>query len=74
MASQFRQWKEWGIELCDDGGIGDDYATFITDNMDVAIQAGFTAYIGEDEDTEYLETLSGRDIRVPKEKLEELRG
>lgn len=42
--------------------------------MDAAIQAGFTVYIGEDEDTEYLETLSGKDIKVPKEKLEELRG
>ncbi len=42
--------------------------------MDVAIQAGFTIYIGEDDDTEYLETLSGKHIKIPKEKLEEFRG
>jgi len=31
LAKQFRQWKEWGISLYDGGGVGDDYATFITD-------------------------------------------
>ena len=42
LAKQFKQWKEWGIELLDDGGIGDDYATFATDKMDVAIKAGYS--------------------------------
>ena len=37
--------------------------------MDVAIKAGFTVYIGEDRDTEYLITLSGEKIKVPEEKL-----
>lgn len=68
LSKQFRQWKEWGTTLEDDGGVGDDYATFITDDMDVAIKAGFTFYMGHDQDTEYLETLSGETIRVPKEK------
>ena len=57
-AKQFRQWKEWGFKLHDDG-IGDDYATFITDDMDVAIKAGFTVYIGGDHETKYLIKLSG---------------
>ncbi|MFW9874010.1 MAG: hypothetical protein ACFFG0_12960 [Candidatus Thorarchaeota archaeon] len=73
LAKQFRQWKEWGIQLYDDGGVGDNYATFITDNMDIAIKAGFTFYMGEDRETEYLETLSGEEIKVPKEKLDQFR-
>ena len=48
LAQQFRKWKEWGIELYDDGGVGDDYATFITGNMDVAIKAGFIFYYMDD--------------------------
>ena len=73
LAKQFRQWKEWGIQLHNDGGVGDDYATFITDNMDVAIKAGFTFYMGEDREKEYLETLSEEKVEVPKDKLEKLR-
>ncbi|MFX1305155.1 MAG: hypothetical protein ACFFBV_13035 [Promethearchaeota archaeon] len=73
LAKKFKQWKEWGIELHDDGGVGDDYVTFITDNMDVAIRAGFTFYMGGNHKDEYLETLSDEEIKVPKEKLEELR-
>jgi len=69
LAKQFRQWKEWGIKLHDDGAVGDDYATFITDDMDVAIKAGFTFYSGDDRETEYLTTLTGEEIKVPKEKL-----
>ena len=69
LAKQFRQWKEWGIKLHDDGGIGDDYATFITDDMDVAIKAGFTVYIGGDQQIKYLITLSGEEIKVLEEKL-----
>ncbi len=69
LAKQFRQWKEWGIKLEDDDGVGDDYATFITDDMDVAIKAGFMVYFGDDRETEYLITLSGEEIKAPKEKL-----
>ena len=69
LAKQFQQWKEWGITLEDDSGIGDDYATFITDDMDVAIKAGFTVYLGGDRETEYLITLAGEEIKVPKDKL-----
>lgn len=73
LAERFRTWKEWGITLNNDGGIGDDYATFITDDMDAAIKAGFTFYMGEDRETEYLETLEGKEVEIPKEKLEKLR-
>lgn len=73
LAKEFREWKDWGIQLNDDGGVGDDYATFTTDNMDIAIKAGFTVYIGDDRESEYLETLSGEEIKVPKDKLEKLR-
>ena len=59
LTKQFREWKEWGIQLHDDGGVGDDYAIFITDNMEVAIKAGFIVYIGDDHETEYLIALSG---------------
>ena len=69
MAKQFIEWKEMGINLCDDGGCGDDYATFCTDNMDVAIKAGFVIYYGDDKEKFYLETLSGKNVEVPKEKL-----
>jgi len=73
LTKKFRVWKDWGIQLHDDGGIGDDYAAFITDNMDIAVKAGFTVYIGDDRENEYLETLSGEEIKVPKNKLEKLR-
>jgi len=70
LAKQFREWKKWGIELSDDGAVGDDYAAFITDDMDIAIRAGFTfTYVDDDDENEYLETLSGKHVKVPKEKL-----
>ncbi|MFW9876774.1 MAG: hypothetical protein ACFFG0_27075 [Candidatus Thorarchaeota archaeon] len=68
LAKQFQQWKEWGITLYDDGGVGDDYASFITNDIDVAIKANFKFYMGEDHKTEYLETLSGEIIELPKNK------
>jgi len=69
LAKKFKEWKEMGIKLSDEGSVGDDYATFYTDDMDVAIKAGFTfKFVGEDE-TEYLETVAGKNIKVPKEKL-----
>jgi hypothetical protein len=67
LAKTFKQWKEWGIELCDVGGVGDDYATFITDNIDIAIKADFAFKRGK---YYYLETLSDEDIKVPKEKID----
>ncbi|NHJ19523.1 MAG: hypothetical protein EAX91_01175 [Candidatus Lokiarchaeota archaeon] len=73
LAKEFRRWKELGIKLYTDRGIGDDYASFITDDMDIAIKAGFTFYMGDDRKREYLELLSGGEIEVPKEKLEKLR-
>ena len=39
----------------------------------IAIKAAFTVYIGDDRENEYLETLSGEQIKVPKDKLEKLR-
>jgi hypothetical protein len=38
--------------------------------MDIAIKAGFTfIYLDDDDENEYLETLSGEHVKVPKEKL-----
>lgn len=70
LAEIFKEWKEMGIKLNPDSGIGDDYAEFYTDNMDVAIKAHFTFYIGDDRTKEYLETDTGEEIEVSKEKLE----
>jgi len=55
LAKKFREWKEWGTQLSDDSAMGDDYATFITDDMDVAIKAGFTLTYSGDDENEYLE-------------------
>lgn len=73
LAEKFRQWKELGITLENDSGVGNDYATFITDNMDVEIKANFTFNMGDDRETQYLERLSGEEVKVPKEKLEQFR-
>ena len=37
--------------------------------MDVGIKAEFTVYKGEDHEMEYLVILSGEEIKVPEEKL-----
>jgi hypothetical protein len=70
LAEQFKEWKKMGIKLNPDSGIGDDYAEFYTDDMDVAIKAHFTFYLDDDKTTEYLETDTGEDVEVPPEKLE----
>ncbi len=46
VVKMFKEWKEMGINLGPDSSTGDDYAEFYTDDMDVAIKAGFTVYIG----------------------------
>lgn len=69
LAKMFRKWKEMGIELSDDGGVGDDYATFCTNNMDIAIKANFVFQFSENKENYYLDTLSGKEIKVPEEKL-----
>ncbi len=69
LANHFREWKELGITLEEDGGVIDDYATFSTDDMDVAIKAGFTFYFGDNREKEYLLTIDDEEIEVPKEKL-----
>lgn len=64
LVDKFRNWKRWGIQLLDNGGAQDDYATFITNDMDIAIKAGFVL---EDTDgNEYLQTISGKEIKVSK--------
>ena len=68
LAKMFKEWKELGIKLHPDSSTGDDYAEFYTNDMDVAIKAGFTVYMGEDETTEYLLTDAGEQIRVPEKK------
>ena len=69
LAKKFKLWKEWGIKFHDDESAEDDYATFITDNMDIAIKAGFTF---RSSGGEYLETLSGEEIKVPRNKIKDL--
>ncbi len=64
LAKKFKDWKEWGIQLLDNGPVKDDYATFIINDMDVAIRAGFT--FKNVEGIEYLETLSGQEIEISK--------
>ncbi|HDZ18412.1 hypothetical protein LCGC14_1279910 [marine sediment metagenome] len=64
LARKFKEWREWGIQLLDNGGAKDDYATFIINNMDVAIKAGFTFKNGDG--VEFLETLSGEEIQISK--------
>ena len=69
LAKQFKEWKEMDIKLDPDSSTGDDYAEFYTEDMDVAIKAGFTVYIGDDKKTKYLVTDTGEEVRVPEEKL-----
>ena len=61
--------QEIGIQLSSDGSVRDDYAEFYTEDMDVAIKAGFTITIGEDREKVYLLTDRGEEVRVPEEKL-----
>ena len=68
-SKKFTEWKEMGIKLYPDCSTGDDYAEFYTEDMDVAIKAGFTVTIGDDKDIVYLLTDTGREVKVPKEKL-----
>lgn len=69
LAKMFKEWKEMGIRLDPDSSTGDDYAEFYTDDMDVAIKASFTFYMGDDETTKYLVTDMGEQIRVPEKKM-----
>ena len=69
LARMFREWKEMGIKLNPESDIGGDYAEFYTDDMDMAIKAQFTFYLDDDESTEYLETDTGEEVKLSKEKL-----
>ena len=71
LAKKFKDWKEMGIKLDLESSTGDDYAEFYTEDMDVAIKAGFTVYIGDDKTTKYLITDTGEEVRVPEEKLKD---
>ncbi len=64
LAKMFSEWKDKGIKLCDNGGISDDYAHFYTDDKDVAIEAGFTYTNLNDENTKYLRTYSGEEVKI----------
>jgi len=69
LAKMFTEWKEMGIKLHPDSSTGDDYAEFYTEDMDVAIKAGFTVTMGDDEDTKYLITDTGKEVKISNEKL-----
>lgn len=64
LAKKFKDWKESGIQLLDNGGVEEDYATFFINDMDVAIRAGFA--FKNAEGIEFLETLSGEEIEISK--------
>ena len=70
LARMFKEWKEMGIKLDPESDIGGDYAEFYTNDMDIAIRSNFTFYLDDDETIEYLETDTGEQVEVPKEKLE----
>jgi len=70
LAAHFRKLKEWGITLYEDGGVGDDYATFITDDMETAVRAGFVVYKDEELKEGYLLTLQGEEVRISDSLLE----
>ncbi len=57
LAAMFRKWKETGIKLDLDSGIGDDYADFYTDDKEVAIREGFVCV--DEDGRELLELRSG---------------
>jgi hypothetical protein len=61
-----------GIKLYPRCSTGDDYVEFYTKDMEVAVKAGFTVTIGDDEDTVYLLTDTGKEVRVPEEGLNNL--
>jgi len=69
LAPLFKAWKAMGIKLYPGCSTGDDYAEFYTEDMDVAIKAGFTVTTGENGTIPYLITDKGEEIRVPEEKL-----
>jgi len=70
LIKMFKEWKEMGIKLYPGCSTGDDYAEFYTEDMDVAIKANFTVTIGDDTDTVYLITDTGKEVKVPREKLQ----
>jgi len=69
LAIIFKKWKEMGIKLSNDSGIGDDYARFYTSNIDVALKANFVFQFSGDKENYYLDTLSGDFFKVPEDKL-----
>ncbi len=73
LAKMFKEWKAMGIKLYPGCPTGEDYAEFYTEDMDVAIKANFMVTIGEDEITPYLITDIGEEVRVPEEKLGNLK-
>jgi len=69
LAKMFKEWKEWGIKLYPDSSTGDDYAEFYTEDMEVAIKANFMFTTGDDDETAYLLTHHGKEVKIPKEML-----
>jgi hypothetical protein len=59
---RFREWKEWGIELFSSEGVDDDYATFVTDDLEVAKKARFA--FKTENGRSYVETLSGDQVPI----------
>lgn len=62
MAKKMREWKELGIKLDPESGIGNDYAEFYTRDREVAIKMKF-AYRDE-KGNEFLESNKGERVRI----------
>jgi len=50
LAQMFKDWKAKGVELDKESGVSDDYATFYTENEDVAKEYGFEEPWEEEEE------------------------
>ena len=67
LAKMFKEWIEMGIKLHPDSSTGEDYAEFYTEDMKMAIKAGFTIAKDGDKGTVYLLTQFGEELKIPKE-------
>jgi hypothetical protein len=53
-AADLRRLQGAGVQLAPDGGVADDYARLLTDDLAVARQFGFEAVVGTEDDPDDL--------------------
>lgn len=66
LLAMFKEWRDKGVLLDLESGIGDDYATFYTDNKDLADELGFEEW--EYEEDEFYEEEYDEDDEEDEEK------